>query len=457
MCAPGDNEAIISIPQKNAANSDHAPINQATKPSLTDAQVQHVASLDQLSQTSLAKGNVLAGGAASEYTNTILPDTHCPEITTFKRVENVNPDPRNVSTISDHKESLDTKYDLPLKIKQRINYKSKLSTCSTLRHWDSQNKFKFGYIPLGDLHLPPEINSQTLDIDPLSLHKIIKQSGNFNFLKAQITVSSQLKPDVWDTLLQDYWDKQLCSLIRFGFPLDFDRNISLESHLENHFSAKAYPQDIEAYLQEEISHEAILGPFNQPPIQDLHVSPFMTREKPNAPHRRVIIDLSFPQGKSVNTGIQKDTYLNTPFILKLPTIDTITNQIKSLGRGCMLYKIDLSRAFRHVKLDPGDYDLLGLRHVNWYVNTCLPFGYRNRSAIFQRLSDAVHHIMRRHNFDIINYIDDVIGIDVPSRIDASFDALYALLHHLGFEVSQKKLVHPSTVINCLGILLKPLL
>ena len=118
----------------------------------------------------------------------------------------------------------------------------------------------------------------------------------------------------------------------------------------------------------------------------------------------------------------------------------------------MLYKIDLSRAFRHVKLNPADYDLLGLRHVNWYVNIYLPFGYRNGSVIFQRLSDTVRHIMRRHNFDIINYIDEVIGIDVPSRIDASFDALYTLLHHLGFEVSQKKLVHPSTVINCLGIL-----
>ena len=239
-----------------------------------------------------------------------------------------------------------------------------MSTCSTLRYWDSQNKFKFGYIPLGDLHLPPEINPQTLDMDPLSLHKIVKHSGNFNFLKAQITVSSQLKPDVWDTLLQDYWDKQLCSLIRFGFPLCFDRNISLESHFENHFSTKACPQDIEAYLQEEISQEAILGPFDQPPIQDLHVSPFITREKPNNPHRRVIIDLSFPQGRSVNTGIQKDAYVNTPFILKLLTIDTITNQIKSLGKGCMLYKIDLSLAFRHVKRDPGDYDLLGLCHVN---------------------------------------------------------------------------------------------
>ena len=93
-----------------------------------------------------------------------------------------------------------------------------------------------------------------------------------------------------------------------------------------------------------------------------------------------------------------------------------------------------------------------LRHLHWYVDTCLPFRYRNGSTIFQRLSDAVHHIMRRRNFDVINYVDDIIGIDVPSRIDASFDALYSLLHQQGFEVSQKKLVHPSTVINCLGIL-----
>ena len=156
-------------------------------------------------------------------------------------------------------------------------------------------------------------------------------------------MQSQLNPDVWDILLQDYWDKQLCSLIRFGFPLDFDRHMSLKSHFENHFSAKTFPQDIDAYLQEEISHGAIIGPFTEPPIKDLHVSPFMTREKPNVPHRRVIIDLSFPHGSSVNAGIQKNTYPKTP--LKLPTIDTITKNIKSLGKGCMLYKIDLSRAF----------------------------------------------------------------------------------------------------------------
>ena len=60
----------------------------------------------------------------------------------------------------------------------------------------------------------------------------------------------------------------------------------------------------------------------------------MTREKPNTPHRRVITDLSFPRGFSINAGICKDKYLDTSFLLKLPTIDTITNQIKTLGKGC---------------------------------------------------------------------------------------------------------------------------
>ena len=34
--------------------------------------------------------------------------------------------------------------------------------------------------------------------------------------------------------------------------------------------------------------------------------------------------------------------------------------MKANGRGSLLYKIDLSRAFRHIKLDPKDYNLLGL-------------------------------------------------------------------------------------------------
>ena len=104
-------------------------------------------------------------------------------------------------------------------------------------------------------------------------------------------------------------------------------------------------------------------------------------------------------------------------------MDNITGQVKALGRGCKLYKVDISRAFQHIKLNPSEYDLFGLRHDVYYVDTCLPCWYQNRSALFQCISDTVHHIMRQHHYDFINYIDDILGIDVPSKIDASFDAL----------------------------------
>ena len=346
-----------------------------------------------------------------------------------------------------------SEYDLPLRFRdKKLDYTNRMASCPTLQLWDKQNAHKFGFIPLGDLDVPPTSSPVDVNTDPLTLHKTIKASGKYNFKECQINVKSQLNPDVWDSLLLGYWDSQLPFLIRFGFPLDFDRQCTLESHSDNHTSAKNYPQDVQAYLNEEIQYNAILGPFDEPPLDDLHTSPFMTREKSNSANRRVIIDLSFPQGRSVNAGSAKDIYLGTPFALKLPTIDHITNRVRKLGRCCMIYKIDIKRAFRHVKLDRKDYDLLGLRQDKWFLDTCLLFGFRHGSALFQHLSDAVHHMMHQRGHDVINYIDDILGIELRSRVDASFDALSSLLERLGFEISQNKLIRPSTCVNCLGIL-----
>ena len=183
-----------------------------------------------------------------------------------------------------------------------------------------------------------------------------------------------MNPEAWKELLLDYWDQQLPYLIKYGFPLDFNRNSKLTATDTNHKSAVAFPEDVEAYIQEEQKFGAIHGPFDHPPFDNFHTSPFMTREKPGAPQRRVIIDLSFPQGEAVNSNISKDQYLGTNFVWTLPSIDLITSKVRKLGKGSLLYKIDISRAFRHVKIDPRDYFLLGLKHQNYYPDTCLLFG-----------------------------------------------------------------------------------
>ena len=201
----------------------------------------------------------------------------------------------------------------------------------------------------------------------------------------------------------------------------------------NHNSALHYPSDIDAYLQEEIKFGAILGPFDTPPMPNMHHSPFMTREKPGAPHRRVIIDLSYPRGRSINAGVAKDIYLGTPFILTFPTIDTVTSDVRKWGSGCQIYKLDISRAFRRVKLDPIHYNLLGLRDT-YCEDTCLPFGYRNGSATFLCLSDAICYIITQRNYDVINHIDDIIGDGLPSVTSKAYIELQELMCHFGFDL-----------------------
>ena len=53
------------------------------------------------------------------------------------------------------------------------------------------------------------------------------------------------------------------------------------------------------------------GHYIEPPIQNLHVSPFMIWDKSSSHKLRVIIDLSWPKGQSVNSGASLDKYLDT--------------------------------------------------------------------------------------------------------------------------------------------------
>ena len=255
----------------------------------------------------------------------------------------------------------------------------------------------------------------------------------------------------WEEFLAEYWDKQLLPFLKFGFPLGFNRNCSLSHDFVNHKSALDHSSHVQAYLQEEIAMGAIEGPFEESPFSSCHVSPFMSRPKPSSESRRVIVDLSWPKGESVNDGVDKHGYMGVDFAPTFPTIDHLTSELTKLGPGSHIYKIDVSRAFRHLKIDPLDFDLLGLYWNGLYVNTCLPFGSRHGSQFIQHTSDVVRYIMRQRGYDVINYIDDFLGFGTPSVADASFRMLHTLMTELGLTISAKKLVRPTTRATCLGV------
>ena len=155
-------------------------------------------------------------------------------------------------------------------------------------------------------------------------------------MQARFPVDSQLKIEAWKNYLQGYWDCQLIQLIKFVFPLDFNRSCVLNHEQGNHKSATEFPTDANAYIEEEMKYKALLGPFKKHPIRAGHYSPFMTRAKHNSDRRHVIVDLSWPIGASVNAGIDKTSYLGSVFSLTFPTIDDITRQLKSIGHGVLL-------------------------------------------------------------------------------------------------------------------------
>ena len=224
-----------------------------------------------------------------------------------------------------------------------------------------QNRPLFGFIPIYGLKSRVYDNGNcSACTDIIELHKKLRTDGRPNYLGLQIPIMSKLNYGKWAAYLHNYWDWQLPLLIKYGFPLDFDRNQDICSDKINHKSAIEYPRHVATYLREEIGNKAMLGPFTDPPIENLHTSPFMTRDKSSSTNRRVIIDLSWPLGHSVNSGVGSDSYLGTDFVLTYPSVDNITEEVLKLGKGCQIFKVDISRAFRHVPIDPGDLDLLGL-------------------------------------------------------------------------------------------------
>ena len=95
-----------------------------------------------------------------------------------------------------------------------------------------------------------------------------------------------------------------------------------------------------------------------------------------------------------------------------PTVDNIVNTLNNLAPR------DISRAFRHLRIDPGDIDFLALQHRDkLYLDLSLPLGYRLGAFFFSKISDAIRYIMSQNGHNaLLNYIDDLIFCGLPSKI-----------------------------------------
>ena len=211
-----------------------------------------------------------------------------------------------------------------------------------------------------------------------------------------------------------------------------------------------------AFSSVEVSCGRVAGLFATPPVPGLHVSHFGIIPKNNQPSKwHLILDLSSPEGHSVNDGIPK-----TPFSVQYITVDAFIEGIMARGQGTLMVKFEVVSAYQNVAVHPRDQPLLGMMwHDKYYVDMALPFGLRSAPYIFTAIAVTVQWMAtHNHGVDFLqHYLDDflTLGLLASPVCYNNLQTCIQLCTKLGLPLHPEKLEGPSTCLSILGIELDP--
>ena len=358
-------------------------------------------------------------------TTDLLPPTHTPPTTTT-----------NTVAISDYLEDPDSGDSLPDTDEPRPPLTP------------------IAYRPILDQMWPhPREDQWEQHRDYMRIYQQVRATALPNYLKARIPIKSGLNIEVWRRLLRGYHDKKVVDFLEFGWPVDFTALLPPTTATENHREDPAFGRSVETYVETELEHGALLGPFQMPPFTPWsQTSPMMTRPKKDSTNRRVIVDLSWPKPGSVNAGIRRGYYQGRPQTYKLPNIMDAADEVARAGRGCYLWSADLARAYRQLRTCPLSTPLLGIKFKGkHYTDIAPPFGCRTSSMACARTTNAVVYLLRKKGHYVQCYLDDFVGVARTLReANEAYTDFMSLTASLGLALSPSKCHPPTKSLDWLG-------
>ncbi len=134
-------------------------------------------------------------------------------------------------------------------------------------------------------------------------------------------------------------------------------------------SAREHPEVVREYLATECSAGRVLGPLDPAQFPFVHTSRLGVVPKGTSGKWRLIVDMSAPEGASVNDGIEK--VLGT---LTYVRVDAAAKGICTFGRGSLLAKVDVKSAYQNVPVHPDNWWLMGMLWEDIY-------GHSRRSGV----------------------------------------------------------------------------
>lgn len=266
-------------------------------------------------------------------------------------------------------------------------------------------------------------------------------------------VTTPLNWREWDSSLASHPDQQFRAYvvngIRFGFRIGFDYNISCGRTTRNMASTREHPQVIRDYLATECSEGRVLGPLDPSHFPMVASSRFGVIPKGSTGKWRLIVDLSSPEGASVNDGIN-EALCSLSYI----GVDDAAKEVLRQGQGALLAKVDVQSAYRNIPIHPEDRWLLGMVwEGGLYIDTALPFGLRSAPKIFTAVADAAEWILKSEGVKfVLHYLDDFLMIGAPGSQEcaSSLAVLLRVFARLGLPIAAHKLEGPVSCLTFLG-------
>lgn len=285
------------------------------------------------------------------------------------------------------------------------------------------------------------------------LYMNIKSWNLPNFLGARIPLNSNLVLPAWYSYLADYHDKLLCQFLTYGWPVGYLSDTPPQAVDTNHPSAENHLSHVKKFINTELAHDALEGPFKQAPFAPwCRTSPMMTRDKKDSADKRIIVDLSYPKRLSVNDALDPANHLGKNITYTLPTIGDLIAQLQLYGKGAYFWKADLSRAYRQLRIDPLDTPLLAIQlEGETYLDLCPPFGCRTSAALCQRVANAVVYILGKEKHQILAYLDDYAAChSTLHKAEHTYQRFTQLAAELGLQLAEKKCFPPAKKVEWLG-------
>lgn len=284
----------------------------------------------------------------------------------------------------------------------------------------------------------------------------VSEGPDSKVLSGAVDVVTPLKWRAWERELAEHPDREwvefLVAGIRDGFRLGHDqRRVKLVCRRGTMYEATQHGSIISEYLEKEVRERRVwrVGEVSQSP--KVQLSPFGVIPKKGKPGKwRLIVNLSAPEGSSVNDGIDKGLSG-----VEYTSVDEVVARVRELGTGAVLAKADVRAAYRNVPVHPRDRWLLGMEwEGSVFVDGTLPFGLRSAPLLFTALGDAIQWIAARKGASWVrHYIDDyiVVGKAGTEECARAMRALKETCRGLGMPLDDTKEEGPSEVITFLGI------